>query len=973
MSDLRTKVKLEFEKADTEKKGEISTSQLGTLLKSLNPDISDSELAQITAKVGENGVVKMNKFLDVFCPDPPGLRRELSKPVKPEELKVMEDAFKKFDKSGDGKLNLNELQAMCSELGKKLNDQQARAAMKQLDRNGDETVDFDEFVLWWTCTPGLGGYDHVALKFMKAKLALKYRLHSTLAKVQRKKVDNPNEFAWKGSFDITPNYLAGQGCEEKMSVSLAVKKGEPTNADGLTFTIKCKAKDGAAAVSVKTAWVSFLDRITEMGEDVSNFVKATNEGDMLIYTFNLPAEAWGGAPDDLKEMLPILEGALKKVEFKVSSGANFEEMVKNPLKPLPQQFRGVKVSGDVLIALETLTMMAMQSDCPPPLQMAIKVFAGWMAEAKIGFDDTAPMEIVNRLKDMMKDGVDYMDPPDKLFYECMDKGLGTMRNKLHKLASTPCHEGGMDIIKSDGSDFNYDSMPDEDGGKKLWAWFLESNKSLTGIESITLVGIPDSPLEFHVSFDQFNPFALGQYICGSWPKSPEGDDSNALSKPMSDDENQRLKDVFKKFDTSGDDKIDIKELKTMIVELGGTISDEEAEEAMKQLDKNGDGTCCFAEFKEFWCSKSGLGGYGNAMLKFLKMKLAAGSLASKGRAVLSNASGFVGLSDGLSDTLLKWTSEFTPGMAELTDEKMSISAFLDVEDVKKDEPPRVSLVLSAKSEAEATECVAKIKETLAPFEEMLQMMDIPVPDIKSDGANIVISLSPPEEMLQQLYMQEDMMKFLTPAIKAVRNSFVKVGFANSFDDLNNDENRAKPVPELFAGTKITTRLSASAFGKGMLFKLIERKKKSIERNSGPGAAGMLIDMLRLFTGAEVNTAMGWHKSNLTDVMGMLSSMGMEPFLSSKGLRETLPNFAPPGEALPDEGKLVGAAAVEILKKLDGIQSLTLENVALPKEFSQNGLDATVAVRVTCDNVKPFALANWILEPSIEKVGLLSNA
>ena len=40
-------------------------------------------------------------------------------------------------------------------------------------------------------------------------------------------------------------------------------------------------------------------------------------------------------------------------------------------------------------------------------------------------------------------------------------------------------------------------------------------------------------------------------------------------------------------------------------------------------DKNKDGTCNFDEFKAFWSSTSGLGGYGNVTLKFLKAKLGA--------------------------------------------------------------------------------------------------------------------------------------------------------------------------------------------------------------------------------------------------------------------------------------------------------------------------------------------------------------
>merc|ERR1712072_1178463 len=139
------------------------------------------------------------------------------------------------------------------------------------------------------------------------------------------------------------------------------------------------------------------------------------------------------------------------------------------------------------------------------------------------------------------------------------------------------------------------------------------------------------------------------------------------------------------------------------------------------------------------------------------MKLAAGALADKGRKVLSNASGYVGVSDGQADTVVKLTSECTPGMAELTEEKMSISVDLDIEDVKKDAPPRATFFLYAKTEADAGECLAKITETFEPFKDMFEMMLGCAPaEFKQDGVNISISMSPPEEMLQMMiYSQED--------------------------------------------------------------------------------------------------------------------------------------------------------------------------------------------------------------------------
>jgi len=686
---------------------------------------------------------------------------------------------------------------------------------------------------------------------------------------------------------------------------------------------------------------------------VSEVPKATSENEFVIVNWAMPEEAWElGAPDELKQALPLLQEALKKIEIKASFGTNFEEIVKDPLKPLPQHFKGLKVSADIQVALESLVMMAMMSDVPPPVAAGIKVLAGLMQEAKIGFDETTPLEIVSRLLETEK------PPEDDFVAGCIDKGLENLRDKLYKQASKPTWEGGLDIIKNGGpnGEFNKDDMPDADLGSRCYGLLLLCFNSMAGIESISIEGIPESTLEFLITFEQVNPFILGQYLCGSWPKTPLRQLSTA--KPVNDDENARLEGVFKTYDKDGSGSISLKELKAMIEELGGKLTDEEVEEAMAELDKNGDGTCCFDEFKTFWASKSGLGGHSDKIKKLLKMKHKMGKIASKGAAMLSNAGGYVGLADGLAETVVKWTSEFTPGMAEFNDEKMAVSADLDIEDVKTEELPRVKLVLTAKSEADAGECLTKITEVLeSGFKDMLEMMVGAAPEFKQDGANLIVTMSAPDPGMVEMMLasSEDMLIVLTPAIKALRNSGMRWSFANNFEEFLASPD--SPILELFAGAKMKAMISASSFGKRMFFKLIQKMS--------PSSASLYLECFKLFTGAEISSALGWHKGNLKDVMDMLPDEAKSP----SGLRGMLFALAPGANDLPDEAKMLGQVVIDVAKKLDSIQSLAVENLPLPKEFSQNGQDATVGVRINCENVQPFALAHYLLEPVIEKCGL----
>mmetsp|Transcript_26662 Transcript_26662/g.92630 ORF Transcript_26662/g.92630 Transcript_26662/m.92630 type:complete len:96 (-) Transcript_26662:252-539(-) len=57
--------------------------------------------------------------------------------------------FCTFDTDASGSLDLSELARLTEELGEKLDDDEVRLAMKELDVNGDGTIGFAEFAEWW--------------------------------------------------------------------------------------------------------------------------------------------------------------------------------------------------------------------------------------------------------------------------------------------------------------------------------------------------------------------------------------------------------------------------------------------------------------------------------------------------------------------------------------------------------------------------------------------------------------------------------------------------------------------------------------------------------------------------------------------------------------------------------------------------------------------------------------------------------
>ena len=66
-----------------------------------------------------------------------------------------------FDKDGSGSIDAAELGAISATAGQPLTPEQLAAAVKQMDANGDGTIDRAEFTAWWR---GATGGDSVLQK-----------------------------------------------------------------------------------------------------------------------------------------------------------------------------------------------------------------------------------------------------------------------------------------------------------------------------------------------------------------------------------------------------------------------------------------------------------------------------------------------------------------------------------------------------------------------------------------------------------------------------------------------------------------------------------------------------------------------------------------------------------------------------------------------------------------------------------------
>jgi Ca2+-binding EF-hand superfamily protein len=949
--NVAAQLRKEFEKIDTEKTGLIAVSELETLLRKLNPNFSDDELKLIFSRLKQtDGKVKFDEFLEVFAPaSRSNANPQLAKKLSDEEMEAVKNMFSKFDKDGSGQIDLNELKGMCEALGKKLPQAQCEAAMKQLDKDGNMQCNFDEFLLWYTTTPNVGGYNHVALGFMKAKLAMEAGAQR-IKKIAKRKIDSIDEFKVEGSVEVSPELTTSP--KDAMSVTAQMRKGGESN-PAMRISLKASANDADAAAEILAAVDDLWAAVKEAGAPPFNFTKSQDGAQMTFMIDGLPNVF---EESDMQQALSFLQDAVMKLGGKFSLGSNFNDMLNNPKKPLLSHFKGGRAEYDVNIGLSALVSIFAKDGIPPEAEAALKVLAVIIPEIKIFYNEPNILALASKLKDIFKS--DYDGPSKIQMLRLSLGGLADLRTFLYQ-----------QVIDSGAVDDKENWTNTEPDFLKFSGSFFKfldvAAKGLKSIDSLVIDGIPGTTVEFELKFNQVNPFPLLKYLVGSYPKNPDDAKKNneaMMKKNLSDEEVERLQTTFSEFDKDKSGKLDLKELKTMIEKLGGTLSDEEAQEAMEQLDKNGDGTCNFEEFKELWSSKPKLGGHNSFTLGFLKAKVNAGSMFSKGRKLVSTASGYVGMGESKEDTTVSFLTEFSPSAKEVP-EKMSIAFEIEQVDTKPEGKVCARIKLNAKSDDAAKKAADLIKTQMIPppMMEMAEAMGASLV-VEAKGSLVEVCATPPDGMIEaQLAENEELqeaMKVLVPLVKALKNTNAKIVVGTDCDDILSKPDT--PFTEIFLGYKFIGQLIMTAGGKKFVLDALPKKsKKEVQ---------FLSELARLFAGADIRICGGYHEANLSKLL-TLAPEEMRGYLTLEGQKQFASVMG--GQALEmmplDDLAPSLNSGFTMLDLLDAIDSVSIENFDLPVEFSQNGLPATVGASLKFNNVKPFKLWKYATEPLADKV------
>ena len=119
--------------------GTITTTELGTVMRSLGQSPTEEELQEMVNEVDADGsgAIDFQEFLTL-------LARQMREASGADEEELRE-AFRVFDQDQNGFISRDELRHVLQNLGERLSDEELAEMLREADVDGDGQINYTEF------------------------------------------------------------------------------------------------------------------------------------------------------------------------------------------------------------------------------------------------------------------------------------------------------------------------------------------------------------------------------------------------------------------------------------------------------------------------------------------------------------------------------------------------------------------------------------------------------------------------------------------------------------------------------------------------------------------------------------------------------------------------------------------------------------------------------------------------------------